>query len=37
MHLEGFCMGTLAISCHRLCFALTSKMCSYGIDRATEY
>jgi len=25
-----------AISCHRLCFALMSKMRSYNIDRATK-
>jgi len=28
-------MGTLAISCHCLYFALMPKMCSCGIDKAT--
>lgn len=35
MNLEGFCMGTLAISYRCLYFALISKMCSCGIDKAT--
>lgn len=34
MHLEGFYMGILVISCHCLYFALMPKMCICGIDKA---